>query len=147
MPLLKKQFFPARRFLAPAFMREVHAKLTTSHAFGSSIFARLPRLMRLVLAKQQDPKTIIAPDSIPPVPKIAKTAGQFRRRKRKPGRPPYKAQPAELYRDASNRAYLRLSNGQVVRAQNAGAGSLYARIPSGPVTLKPSDQLALTKAL
>lgn len=149
MPLLKNHYVQFRRMPAPSFMREVYAKLATAHAFGSSFAARYPRLLKLIRARMENPKYIIAPGSIPPTPKIAKITapGVHRKKKRKGPRPPWRSEPKEMFRDSGEKAYLRLTNGQIIRTRQGTRfpDNIVAMLPGGrPLTLKPSDQALLT---
>jgi hypothetical protein len=140
----------------PAFLRseltnrDLNAQLRRSRGTGSSFFARLATLMRIFIARQKDPKCII--ERVPSVPKIAKQYGHFRQHAKRKPRKPFKAEVETILKAWDGRTYLRLDNGQIVRAlRGVDIGldyiqpndTLVARTPGGPVTLRPADQAQL----
>lgn len=106
----------ARRFLAPLFLRDANATLGNSRAFGTSWNRRAPVILRAFIARQADPKAIIA--YVPPIPKIAKIVapGVFRRRAKNPVMKPCRAEVDTVLTASDNRKYVRLTNGQIVKA-------------------------------
>ena len=140
MPNLKK-IQPPARFRAELYNREVNAKLRTSRAFGTSLLSRLPVLVAAIRARMANPKSPIA--YVPPVPKLAKITapGVFRRKPKAAQRQPYGAEPEAILSTRGGRKYLRLDNGQIVKARDSilVPGALIAIIPAGQLTLGPAS--------
>lgn len=141
---------PPARYRGEQFNRELNWKLRMSRPSGASMFPRILVMAMLVRARMENPKTIVA--YVPPVPKILKVAGPFRRKRKNQPRKPCKAEVEAILRDYSGRPYVRLDNGQIVRANHdvhigldfiEQGSTLFADIPSGLVTLREADQKQL----
>jgi hypothetical protein len=131
---------PPARYRGELFNRDLNAKLATAHAFGASFFPRLATMLRIIFARQQNPKCIV--EHTPKPPKIARPAGIWRRHRKDTPRKPCRAEVEMILNSRDGRTYLRLDNGQIVRAQR-GNDLIHAFPPGAPVTLRPEDQAQL----
>jgi hypothetical protein len=145
MPQLKKILRNARLY-APDYNRGLHCELAKSRPFGSSLGRRLPRLLRIMRAKMEDPKTIIAVGSVPPPGRMAKIIcpALYRNRKDSKPRKPCKAEPDVILTSSDKRTYLRLDNGQIVKAHiDRSTGNVHAFSSAQDILLRPADQAQL----
>lgn len=119
---------------------------------GTSSTLRLPRILSALTRMNADPELKLEKKDRPRPTKLMKRVwpSMFRRAEARKPRRPAKAQVDLILRDSAERPYLKLDNGQVIRAtQGIGiAGQpavLLASTPAQEYTLNAADQLQLAE--